>query len=87
MEINTKFKILIVGFIILLRVFTESNILCSLFTTSTYTTCFGPSWWPSSSVTIITYKGCSLLPTDLFESGLVSVVYLHNIKLYVNINK
>jgi hypothetical protein len=29
----------------------------------------------------------SLLPTDLFESGLVSIVYLHNIKLYVNINK
>jgi ferric iron reductase protein FhuF len=29
----------------------------------------------------------SLLPADPFESGLVSMVYLHNIKLYVSINK
>jgi hypothetical protein len=73
---------------------TESNkttvrnviFLCSLFTTLTYTTYFDPSWWPSSVVTTIIYKGCSLLPTDPFESGLASMVYLHNIKLYVNIN-
>jgi hypothetical protein len=44
--------ILIVGFSILLRVYSQSQIkppyatqfLCSLFTTSTYTTCFGPSY-------------------------------------------
>jgi hypothetical protein len=48
--------------------------------TSTYTTCFGPSWWPSSGVITIIYKGshCSQ------RIRLVSVVNLHNTKLYVN---
>jgi hypothetical protein len=65
---------------------TQRNILCLLFTTSTYTLCFGPSWWPSSSVITIIYKRQSLLPTDPFESGLVSMINLHNIKLYVITN-
>jgi hypothetical protein len=55
-------KSYIVSIFIIRRVDTESNKTTVrnviFFTTLIYTTCFGPSWRPSSGVTTIIYKGC-----------------------------
>jgi hypothetical protein len=74
---------------------TESNkttvrnvlFLCSFFTTLIYTTFFGPSWWPSSGVTTIIYKGCYCFQRIRLSQGQSVWYIIHNIKLYVNINK